>query len=251
MPEPEELPPALMMDGPPLARSTLWESVLKRSLQSGDFERVEAAISLAENGGACPEVLVGARRELCRLAEVALVAATQGGDSAALTTAVERADDAGASVDLLHEAQQELQRFAAAGHRRTLAERSRSGASVAGKDVTPAVGLAAAFGTGGRVPSVASSGALGVQDEAVVHAAATLRQRPSPVRRRGEPRRSLSPGQVAPAVIGRSSSGVGMLAADSREAGVLGKQRSEKGGGYQAPEEQPLPAAGRGECVLQ
>jgi len=90
-----------------------------------------AAIDLAEAGGACSEVLAGARRELARLADESLAAAVassaaaaknaeHGGDgvdravassASVLQAAVERADDAGASPELLHEAQHEMCRL--------------------------------------------------------------------------------------------------------------------------------------------
>lgn len=119
------------------SRGDVWESVIRRSLQSGNPERLAAAIDLAEDGGASEEVLTDARRELARLADVGLAAAVasssaattaaraglrgSGGDddddvaSTALKDAVRRADEAGgSSAELLLEAQTELCRFAEA-----------------------------------------------------------------------------------------------------------------------------------------
>jgi len=119
------------------SRGDVWESVIRRSLQSGNPERLAAAIDLAEDGGASEEVLTDARRELARLADAGLAAAVAsssaattaaraglsgigGGDdddvaSTALKDAVRRADEAGgSSAELLLEAQTELCRLAEA-----------------------------------------------------------------------------------------------------------------------------------------
>mmetsp|Transcript_3641 Transcript_3641/g.11682 ORF Transcript_3641/g.11682 Transcript_3641/m.11682 type:complete len:272 (-) Transcript_3641:47-862(-) len=98
--------------GPPAARSLLWESVLKRSLLSGDVDRLEAAISLAERGGANKDVLDDARRQLCILATASLAHARQGGDATVLSAAIDRAEELRGEASELREARQELRRLA-------------------------------------------------------------------------------------------------------------------------------------------
>lgn len=108
-------PPA----SPVKLRGALWETVLTRSLQSGDAERVAAAIDLAEAGGAGLDFLASARRQLAQLADLSLAqavaASAETGDDGAnkvLRAALERADEAGASASVLYEAQQEMRRNA-------------------------------------------------------------------------------------------------------------------------------------------
>lgn len=114
-------------------RGALWETVLDRSLRSGDTDRVSAAIDLADAGGASHEVLASARRQLAQLADLSLAKAVaesagSGVDAASkdLRLALEMADEAGASASALYEAQQEMQRHVDAQLARVL-EAARSG----------------------------------------------------------------------------------------------------------------------------
>jgi len=72
----------LQEGGRSATQGLLWESVLRRSLKSGDPERVIAAIGLAEEGGACTEVLAFARIELRRLHQASLESATRSAEVA-------------------------------------------------------------------------------------------------------------------------------------------------------------------------
>jgi len=98
--------------GPSATRSLLWESVLRRSLLSGDADRLEAAISLAETGGASREVLTDARKKLCSIVLASLTRARQASDAAALLAAIDRADELRLEGAEVGEARQELRRLA-------------------------------------------------------------------------------------------------------------------------------------------
>lgn len=90
----------------------MWESVLRRSLQSGDQDRLEAAISLAESGGAGEEVLAAAREKLRSIATASLARAREGSDPSTLSAAIDRADELRADADELQESRKELRRLA-------------------------------------------------------------------------------------------------------------------------------------------
>jgi len=99
---------------------------LRRSLQSGDEARLEAAISLAEDGGAGERVLADARERLRSVATASLVRARHGGDAVVLSAAIDRADELCVDVGELQEAREELLRLAHSGLRSAL-----SGAEIA------------------------------------------------------------------------------------------------------------------------
>eukprot|EP00931_Biecheleriopsis_adriatica_P066677 TRINITY_DN40975_c0_g1_i1.p1 TRINITY_DN40975_c0_g1~~TRINITY_DN40975_c0_g1_i1.p1 ORF type:complete len:288 (+),score=87.84 TRINITY_DN40975_c0_g1_i1:60-923(+) len=115
--------------------SRRWESVLQRSLESGDADRIFAAITLAERGGASAKVLSEVRRKLRNLEEAALEDAVQGREqpvtAASLVTAIEHAEDVGlVKASSLEKAQAVLQQVALADLQKALAE-ARVAASLA------------------------------------------------------------------------------------------------------------------------
>jgi len=59
------------------SRASVWESVLRKNLRTGDLGRIIAAIELAEAGGAEPQVLEDAHVQFEQLAEQALTSAAQ------------------------------------------------------------------------------------------------------------------------------------------------------------------------------
>jgi len=107
---PEDISDSLELDGrhAPDSRGSLWDSVLERSLEIGDADRISAAIELAEDGGASAAMLERARNQWRRIAEAGLLEALRAGAEAIpgsdageaavarLTQAAEQASEAGA-----------------------------------------------------------------------------------------------------------------------------------------------------------
>lgn len=98
--------------GASTTQGVLWESVLRRSLESGDAERLAAAIGLAESGGAGTEAVALARGRLQRLVEVALEAALVTEDIPAIVAALDRAEEyCVAPSEKLHDARRHYKRI--------------------------------------------------------------------------------------------------------------------------------------------
>jgi len=102
------------MSGGSLGSTTagLWDSVLRRSMHSGDIQRIQAAIDLAQSRGGGAQVLREGREELHRLANAALCDAAQKRDLERFAAAINTADEVGLPTAKLHEAKGELRELA-------------------------------------------------------------------------------------------------------------------------------------------
>jgi len=108
------------MSGLESTTTGLWESVLRRSMQSGDVQRIQAALDLARSGGVCSHALSEAREELHRLAKAELCDAAQKCDLDRLAAAIDSADEVGLPTAKLHEARSELRELASTELKRVL-----------------------------------------------------------------------------------------------------------------------------------
>jgi len=119
----------LASGSPQPGRSSIWESVLQRSLESGDSDRIAAALQLAEQGGADGQVLATARRRLRSLEEDALAVLLQKDvDATVLVAAIERAEDAGVRSSILQKARAMLRQLAFRDLRQAVSQARASGA---------------------------------------------------------------------------------------------------------------------------
>lgn len=185
------------------SRGSLWDSVLERSLEIGDVDRISAAIGLAEDGGASYEMLERARSEWRRIAEAALFEALRASSAsqievARLTQALEQAVEAGACPETVLQARAHLRELKAAIRPSRCISPSRAAPSSSSNSM---VALHVA-----RTPSPRQSASPTRGAEVAAEAATAFSALPPARSKPGSPGRQSSPGRVVPQVLGRSSS---------------------------------------------
>jgi hypothetical protein len=210
-------------EGPPVSRGCLWDAVLQRSLDSGDVDRISAAIGLAEKSGASAEMLSRAYGEWRRIAEAALVSAIDASSEAPsndmqihvkkLTLAVDQAVEAGVSVDVVQKART---------HLRSLKGPQRSSSS----RVPASQGAASEVLVQIKPTSPSKLTAIQESSEAPVAMSPGTYFRQPGHERSVSPGRQSSPCRVVPEVFGRSVSEE-MLEAGFGKPSQSGRKRSK------------------------
>merc|ERR1719482_1328752 len=204
---------------PAKSRGSLWDSVLQKSLETGDVDRISAAIGLAEDGGASSEMLDKARGEFKRIAEVALREALHSSSEcppgssrsevviASLMQALEQACEAGVCHEVVVKAKVQLRTFKDGCHAAVrpavqnvpapLCHTASSPSSVCSPEAIRLC-VSKTQSPSRQSPLRGSEAAVGAPN-----AFAFMAHSPGKPR---SPGRQASPGRVSPQVLGRSVS---------------------------------------------